>query len=106
VSPDETRFREFMYSLTQRLSRRAISLIMTYETARFSGVHSLSAFAASHLSDNVIVLNQRAEQGGLYRDVSVPKFRASAHDLAIRQFTIDSRGISIDGLPAAPRSSA
>jgi circadian clock protein KaiC len=105
VSPDETRFREFMYSLTQRLSRRATSLVMTYESARFPGVHSLSSFAASHLSDNVIVLNQRAEQGGLYRDVSVPKFRASAHDLAIRQFTIDSRGISIDGLPATPRSS-
>jgi circadian clock protein KaiC len=95
---DETRFREFMYSLSQRFARRGTSVVMTCETPQLPGLPALSPFAASHLCDNVIVLNQRINQGGIYRDVSITKSRASAHDQAIRQFTISSQGISIDGV--------
>jgi hypothetical protein len=63
AAPDETRFREFMYSLTQRLARRGVSLVMTCEVPELFGSRILSHFAASHLSDNVIMLNFYTDQG-------------------------------------------
>ena len=63
AAPDETRFREFMYSLTQRLARQGINLVMTCEVPELFGARSLSNFAASHLSDNVIMLNFYTDQG-------------------------------------------
>ncbi len=95
AAPDETRFREFMYSLTQRLARRGTSLVMTCEVPELFGVRSLSHFAASHLSDNVIALNYYVDQGNIKRALSVIKSRASAHDEAMREFAISPQGIII-----------
>lgn len=103
AAPDETRFREFMYSLTQRLARQGINLVMTCEVPELFGARSLSNFAASHLSDNVIMLNFYTDQGLIKRAVSVVKSRASAHDGAMREYTITPQGISIG--EAAPWSS-
>jgi circadian clock protein KaiC len=54
---DETRFLEFMYSLTQRLSRQGITLFITCESPDLPCADSPSQIAVSHLSDNVIRLN-------------------------------------------------
>ena len=39
AGPDEARFREFMYSLSQRFSRQGVSLFMTHETPELFGAH-------------------------------------------------------------------
>jgi circadian clock protein KaiC len=114
AAPDETRFREFMYWLSQRFSRQGVSMLMTYEIAELFGVNSLSDFAVSHLSDNVVMLNYYKEHGSLMRAMSVIKTRASRHDSSVRQFEIGPGGIIVSdaagsddepGLsrPAAPR---
>lgn len=104
AAPDETRFREFMYSLTQRLARRGTSLVMTCEVPELFGTRTLSHFAASHLSDNVIMLNFYTDQGLIKRAVSVIKARASAHDGAMREYSISPQGISIgEATPLPPQ---
>ena len=49
----------------------------------------------SHLADNVIMLNYYQADGSVGRLMSVIKSRASAHDPAMRQFTISEKGITI-----------
>jgi circadian clock protein KaiC len=95
ASPDETRFREFMYSLAQRFSRQGISLLITYETADIFAAGRLSEFAVSHLADNAIFLGYSRDRGTTSRFLGVLKTRASSHDPAMREFSIGRDGISI-----------
>jgi circadian clock protein KaiC len=98
ASPDETRFREFMYSLTQRFSRLGISLVMTYEIPELFGPRNLSEHAVSHLSDNVLLLTYYADDRSVGRRICVVKTRASSHDPSIRTFSIGRDGFAVGGL--------
>jgi circadian clock protein KaiC len=93
ATPDPVRFREFIYSLTQRLSRRRVSPIMTSEIPDLFHVGRLAEYGISHLSDNVILLQYLHAETRLRRTVTVLKSRASAHDPEIREFDITSDGI-------------
>lgn len=100
---DDTRFREFMYSLAQRFSRQGISLLTTCETPDLFAEGRLSEFAMSHLSDNSIMLNYYRDHGAMSRSLAVVKTRASAHDPAMRLFTIGPDGINLgDSTPPSP----
>ena len=99
AAPDETRFQEFIYSLAQRFARQGVSMLMTYEVPELFGARSLSDFAMSHLSDNVIALQYYWEDGSVNRAISVLKSRASRHESSPRQYEIASQGIAI-GDPA------
>ncbi len=92
-SPDEIRFREMVYSLSQRLARRGISLMMTHETVELFSVSRLSDFAMSHLADNVVVLQYLRSESEVKRALLVLKTRASAHHPEIREFNIQPEGI-------------
>ncbi|HWG64058.1 MAG TPA: ATPase domain-containing protein [Streptosporangiaceae bacterium] len=102
AAPDETRFREFMYSLSQRFSLQGVSMLMTLEIADIYGAERLSDFGVSHLSDNVVMLSRYEDQSMLKRSATVIKTRASGHDPSVRQFEIGPRGIKLGG-PAPPR---
>ncbi len=93
AATDSLRFREFIYSLTQRLSRAGISPIMTSEVPDLFHVDRLAEYGISHLSDNVVLLQYLRARSRLLRTVTVVKSRASAHDPEIREFNITSGGI-------------
>jgi circadian clock protein KaiC len=93
ASPDETRFRELIYSLAQRLARRGISLMMTHETTELFRITRLSDIGMSHLADNVIVLQYAREEAEVKRALLVLKTRASDHHPEIREFKIRPEGI-------------
>lgn len=93
AATDPVRFREFIYSLTQRLSRSGVSPIMTSEVPDLFHVGALAEYGISHLSDNVILLQYVRAGTRLLRTVTVVKSRASAHDPEIREFDITSDGI-------------
>lgn len=95
TSPDETRFREYIYSLLQRCSRQGISVIMTQEVGELFGATRLSEYGISHVSDNVILLQFLRGQSRVKRGVTVMKTRASAHDPEIREFEITSDGFIV-----------
>jgi circadian clock protein KaiC len=95
ASPDETRFREYLYSLLQRSSRGGTSLMMTYEVPELFGATRLSEIAASHLADNVLLLQYAEISRMMTRTLTVLKTRASGHDPEVREFRITPDGISL-----------
>jgi circadian clock protein KaiC len=95
AAADDTRFREFMYSLAQRFSRQGISLLITYETPDLFSTGRLSQFAITHLADNAIALNYHRDHVAMSRSLAIIKTRASNHDPAMRQFSIGPDGISL-----------
>ena len=97
ASPDPIRFREYMYSLTQRLSRQGVSLFMTSELPDVFRVGRLSEFGVSHLADNVVLLQYVRDSAVVRRALMVLKTRASHHQPEIREFTITPDGIVLGG---------
>jgi circadian clock protein KaiC len=92
---DETRLREYMYSLVHRCSRLQISLLITHELPDLFDVKRLSEFGVSHLADNVLLLQYLPGDGRLRRAVTVLKTRASAHEPVRHEYTITRRGIEL-----------
>jgi circadian clock protein KaiC len=92
---DDTRFREFMYSLAQRFSRQGVNVFTTFETPGQMETGWPSEFAISHLADSVIVLGHYREDGSMRRSFAVIKTRASSHDPAVREFGIGPQGVAI-----------
>jgi len=95
AAPDLTGFREYTYSLLQRCSRRGISIMMTYEVPELFGLTQLTEHGASHLSDNVILLQYRPSETSMTRTLTILKTRAGHHDTRIREFEITQDGITL-----------
>jgi circadian clock protein KaiC len=93
ASPDDIRFRELMYSLSQRLGRRGVSLMMTHESIELFRVTQLSEIGMSHLADNVVLLQYLRAESEVKRALLVLKTRASEHHPEIREFKISPEGI-------------
>ncbi|MGH3345291.1 MAG: RAD55 family ATPase [Carbonactinosporaceae bacterium] len=100
ATSDPTRFREYLYSLLQRCSRRGISLAMTYEVTELFGLTRLSDDAISHLADTVLLLQYRLSGAKLARTITVLKTRASGHNPYVHEFQITPRGIVLAERPA------
>lgn len=101
ASPDTARFREYMYSLVQRLARKGVGVFMTSELPDLFAVTRLSEHGISHLADNVVLLQYIREQSSVRRALTVLKTRASRHEPQIHEYTIGTEGIAL-GAPYAP----
>jgi circadian clock protein KaiC len=100
ASTDRTRFREYVYSLLHRCSRRGVSVMMTFELPELFGVTKLTEYGASHLSDNVVLLQYTGfEEDEVSRTLTVLKTRASSHDPRVREFQITPKGIVLYDRP-------
>lgn len=107
AASDEIRFREYMYSVLQRLARSGTSVMMTEELAQFSGEGPGADPVISHLSDNVVHLGVHAYSPRLTRAIAVLKTRGTSHDPTRHQYEITSEGLeigeSVEGLANGPR---
>jgi circadian clock protein KaiC len=101
ASPDDIRFREMMYSLSQRLARRGVSLMMTHESTELFRVTRLSEIGMSHIADNVVLLQYLRSESQVKRALLVLKTRASEHHPEIREFKIRPEGIVLGDTFAA-----
>ena len=90
---DPVRFREWMYSLTQRLVRLGVSLFTTLEVPELFDVVRVSEQGMSHLSDNVLLLQYIRRDSRIERALTVLKTRASRHEPEVRAFQISKEGI-------------
>lgn len=95
ASVDETRFREYMYSLVQTMAVKGTTTFMTSEIQDLFATSYLTQYGISHMSDNVILLHYIREQSEVKRAITVLKTRASQHDHTIRQFNINPEGLTI-----------
>lgn len=100
ASGDVTRFREYIYSLLHRCSRRGVSVMMTYEVVDLYGITRLTEYGASHLVDNVVLLQYAGfDEARITRTLTVLKTRASTHDPHVREFQITPTGILLNDRP-------
>jgi circadian clock protein KaiC len=104
ASGDDTRFREFIYSMTQRFSRAGVSVFMTSELPDLFAVGRLSDHGVSHLSDNVLLLQYLRDGSSVRRALTVLKSRATRSAAEVREFSIAKDGIvlgeTIDSRPS------
>ena len=97
---DAVRFREWVFSLTQRLTRAGVSLMMIVEVPNLFQLDRISENGISHLADNVILLQYVQEGSELSRGLTVLKTRAMPHRPVVHRYEITDKGFALgDGLP-------
>ena len=89
---DPVRFREWMFSMTQRFMRSGVSLMMIVEVPELFQLGKISEHGISHLSDNVILLQYVQEGAKLSRALTVLKTRAMRHQPTVRRYDITNEG--------------
>jgi len=100
---DIVRFREWMFSLTQRFTRAGISLMMIMEAPELFQMQRISEHGISHLADNVILLQYVQEGAELVRALTVLKTRAMRHQPMVRRYTITDEGFKLGDVIAVVR---
>ena len=104
---EETRYREYLYSLVQRCARLGVSVLMTFELPELFQLTRLSELGVSHVSDNVVLLQYLRQPAAIRRTLTVLKTRASLHQPQVREFIITPEGITLENeLPTDPEPSA
>jgi circadian clock protein KaiC len=94
---DPVRFREWMFSLVQRCTRRGISLMMIVEVPELFELRRISEQGLSHLADNVVLLQYVHDGPRLARTVTVLKTRAMHHQPVVRRYEITEQGFQLGG---------
>ena len=89
---DPGRFREWVFSMTQRFTRRGVSLMMIIEVPDLFQLHRISDHAISHLADNVILLQYVQDGPELARALTVLKTRAMHHRPVVHRYEITDKG--------------
>lgn len=92
AAADPIRFREWMFSLTQRLERAGISMMMIVEVPELFQLRRISEQGLSHLADNVVLLQYVQEGPELARALTVLKTRAMHHHPVVHRYEITEKG--------------
>lgn len=100
---DDVRFREWMFSLTQRFTRSGISLMLTVEVPELFQLDRISERGISHLADNVILLQYVQDGPELLRALTVLKTRAMRHQPTVRRYEITNDGFELGSALAPTR---
>jgi circadian clock protein KaiC len=95
TATDSVRFREFSYSLVQRLARAGVSILFTLEVPELFRITRLGELGISHIADNVVLLQHLHRGSEITRALTVIKTRGASHTSTVREFKITSEGISL-----------
>ena len=88
-------FREFVIGLTSFIKHKEITGMFTATTGTLMGGDSITESNISTLTDSIILLRYVEMFGDVKRGLTVLKMRGSAHDKAIREFTIGKDGMHV-----------
>ena len=88
-------FREFVIGFTSFIKQQEITGLFTSTTPTLMGGTSITEGHISTLTDSIILLRYVEMFGDMKRGVTVLKMRGSVHDKAIREFTIDRKGMHV-----------
>jgi len=89
---DPIRFREWIFSLTQRFTRAGVSLMLIMEVPELFQLERISEHGISHLADNVILLQYVREGAELARSLTLLKTRAQEHRPVVHRYEITDHG--------------
>ena len=86
----------FLYALASYFKNKLITAVFNYESPELLGVSQISQdLKASHLVDNIILLNYIEIATRLRRAITIPKSRGSNNDKITREFIIGKGGITL-----------
>lgn len=88
-----TSYREFVIGLTSFVKETGLASLVTASAPDLTGGASITASHISGLIDTIVLLRYVEVQSELRRALHVLKMRGSAHDAAIREFTIGTAGM-------------
>jgi len=90
-----TDFRESLYRMIGALTRTGVTILSTVEVQETFTGFTLSSYAISFLSDDILRLRFVSINGQLRKMIVVIKMRRSAHSIDMREFEITSEGFVI-----------
>lgn len=90
-----TDFRESLYRMIGALTRIGVTILSTVEVQETFTGFTLSAYAISFLSDDILRLRFVSINGQLRKMMVVIKMRRSTHSIDMREFQITSEGIVV-----------
>ena len=91
---DATRYRDFVYSLTQVLATRGVTTMLLVETARVAAPPGLTGYDISYMSDNILMLEMLLADD-LTRTIRIVKSRGSRHDGMRHVLRIAEDGVEV-----------
>jgi circadian clock protein KaiC len=94
-APDPHRFRDFLYTLTQRLAAANVTSMLLAETGGRGPGYPFNEQEVSYMSDNILLLEMLLGED-LTRTIRIVKARGSAHDGRRHPLRITSRGVAVD----------
>jgi KaiC/GvpD/RAD55 family RecA-like ATPase len=95
AASDPTRMHDYVYALVQNFAVMGVSSVLTLETDPPIMARDESHGRLSHMTDNIVFLEIRAQGGIVGRTHRIAKARGIAHDLQARALQIDGRGLRI-----------
>ncbi len=90
-----TDFRESLYRMIGALTRLGVTIISTVEIEEEFTSMSLSNFAISFLSDDIVRLRYVSIDGQYRRMLLVVKMRGGPHSIDMHEYTVTDKGIAI-----------
>lgn len=90
-----TDFRESLYRMIGALTRIGVTIVSTVETQDIFTEFTLSSYAISFLSDDIIRLRYVSIDGQLRKMMVVIKMRRSNHSNEVREYVITPQGLAI-----------
>ncbi|CAN5603142.1 ATPase domain-containing protein [soil metagenome] len=90
-----TDFRESLYRMIGALTRLGVTIVSTVEIEEDFTSLSLSNYAISFLTDDIVRLRYVALDGQLRRMLMVVKMRGGKHSIDMREFQITGKGVVI-----------
>ena len=90
-----TSYREFVIGLTSYVKESGTATLVTASSPDLVGATAVTSSHISGLIDAILLLRYAEVESSVRRAVTVLKMRGSAHDPAIREYTIDGRGMTI-----------
>ena len=91
----ETSYREFVIGLTSFVKETGVASLVTASAPDLLGGASVTESHISGLIDAIVLLRYVELESSVRRALTVLKMRGSAHDVAIREFTVDGTGMSL-----------
>jgi circadian clock protein KaiC len=90
-----TDFRESLYRMIGALTRTGVTILSTVEVQETFTQFTLSAYAISFLSDDILRLRFVSLNGQLRKMAVVIKMRRSPHSIDMREYEINSEGFVV-----------
>ena len=93
--PDERFLVNQLHELLSYLSERAVATLVVLAQHGTVGSMMPVPVDLSYLADSVLLLRYYEAEGRLHKAISVVKKRSGAHENAIREFKMSSKGLSV-----------